>query len=145
VATTVVVDGIVVDGIVVDGIVVEVDVVVTGGAVVVVVTTSDCADQLIPSVDVATRFPVPVFATATKVPLPYVTDSQELAGIPDPSVHVDPLVEYAARVFEPLCATATNLLLPKVIEFQPFTTAFPPVEVKEVPFVETDPEDWLLS
>jgi hypothetical protein len=75
-------------------VVVVVDVVVVDVEVVVVVgTTSGWAVQLTPSVEIATRFPLPEFATATNVLLPKATDSHALAGIPVPRDHVDPFDE----------------------------------------------------
>ena len=65
-----------------------------------------------PSVEYAAAVVAPAFpATATNVPLPYVTDDQvvELGNVP-PAVQVVPLVEILDAV--PPLLTATNLLLP---------------------------------
>ena len=68
--------------------------------------------QFIPSALVITLLPVPEYATATKRPLPYVTDCHcaFTAGL---VVHVIPLVLVITRL-----PTATKIPLPYVTEFQ---------------------------
>ena len=68
--------------------------------------------QLIPSVLVMTRLPVPVVATATKRPSPFVTDCQSLLAAEVPLVQVMPLGLVMTRLPVPEAATATKRPLP---------------------------------
>ena len=68
--------------------------------------------QVIPSGLVITRFPVPEKATATKSPLPYVTEFQLLSAADVRLVQVTPSGLVITRFPVPVPATATKSPLP---------------------------------
>ena len=63
-------------------------------------------------VDVITRFPDPEAATATNVPLPYVTPYQLLSEADVREVQVIPSGLVITRFPDPVSETATNVPLP---------------------------------
>ena len=63
-----------------------------------------------------TRSPMPVLLTATKSPLPYVTDRQLLSAAEVRLVQVMPSGLVMTRLPEPSPATATKIPLPYVTE-----------------------------
>ena len=90
--------------------------------------------QLIPSVLVITRLPVPLVATATKRPLAYVTD-RHAGSVPAPGtgvvrlVHVTPSGLVMTRFPVPIWATATNRPFPYVTEVHPGSNPAPGIGV----------------
>jgi hypothetical protein len=65
---------------------------------------------------------VPLAATATKRPFPYVTEVQKFASAAERAVHVVPSGLVITRLV-PLAATATKRPFPYVTENQPFASA----------------------
>src|SRR3989344_6110522 len=85
-----------------------------------------------PSGEVMTRFPVPVFDTATNRPLPYVMLYQSLSATLVRDVQVMPSGEVMTRFPVPVIDTATNKPLPNVTDRQKLSAALAR-DVQEVP------------